>query len=231
MTKADETRPRGSLATATEAGEAGSYGIPYLDSDNRLCSPEDDSTMPYTLRLTLDSVEFPRKPVAQAGAITRRMQQSGASSVTVGEFASAIGRGCTWCGGCFEPSVRGWGAFLGLRVFALDFDNKDPERGELHDGEHGFMSPAQALSRCEPLGLEPLLWYETFSSRPGHVRFRLVFDFCDVVSDTGEAGELISALLGFFPEADQQCRNANRLFYGAPGPDAVRICKAGGGHV
>lgn len=195
------------------------------------------------LPVTLDPVRYDAKPSGrEIGAITRRLQASGPVAVTGEELAQAIADGRTWCGGCFEPSQRRWGRFIGQRIFAFDVDNDAIVTGEdgkplkdehnhvvkrdLHKGEKGFLDPWDALARFRDLfGTDPLVMYPSFhfeqvadlSSYPTRCKYRLLFDAGESVKTEARAKDVLTKLLRCFPEADQGCSNANRLFFGSCG--------------
>lgn len=193
--------------------------------------------------VTIDRVAYSSKPRKRdIGAITRRMQASGPVEVTPEELADAIANGHTWCGGCFEPSPSKWGDFIGQRITALDFDNdvvvlgadgkplKDAEghnvKRDLQPGEEGYLYHWDALARWrEVFDADPLLMYPSFSYEqvadlsqpPTRCKYRIVFDLGAVVTSEQAAEAAIKKLLRLFPEADQSCKNANRLFFGSCG--------------
>ena len=133
------------------------------------------------LLVTIDRVAYASKPHnAEIGRITRRLQASGPVEASPEELAEAIASGRTWCGGCYEPSSRGWGAFIGQRIAALDFDNdvvvlgpdgkplKDAEghvvKRDLRPGEEGYLDSWAALDRWRStIGETPLIMYPSFS--------------------------------------------------------------------
>lgn len=175
--------------------------------------------------IQLDPTPHSSKPEGvEIGSITRRLQQTGPSLVTFEELSDAILAGATWCGGCFEPRVGGWGSFVSQQIFALDIDNateylrRDGTKGKrpLLPDEVGYLAPAEALARCGELGLQPMLAHYTMHHDPArNVRYRIIFDAGEPVTSVAEAEAIISTLLVGFPEGDQKCRNANRLYFGA----------------
>lgn len=157
------------------------------------------------LPVTLDTKHYPVKPRgAEIGAITKRMQTRGSIYVTRAELCAHLEAGGTIVCGCYMPSPEGWGAFVGQRVFALDFDD-------------GLITADEATRRALGLGLDVIAVHPTFSHTDDTPRFRVVIDGGETIECEGEAEIVISWLLMNFPEADQRCRNCNRLFFGSPG--------------
>ena len=171
--------------------------------------------------VTLDDVFYRVKPQgSEYGAITKRLQQAGPTICTPTEFSNHVKCGGTWVGAVYEPSDSGWGNFIGQRLFGLDFDNATSRNGAkspLSVGDEGYLDPVDALDRCEKLGFSPMLLYFTYSARcPDWPRFRLVFDIGEMVEEE-MAKKILRAFLKAFPEADQACKNPNRLYLGSNG--------------
>lgn len=189
------------------------------------------------MTVTLDSAAFDHKPEGrEIGAITRRMQAAGPSELTHAEFAQAVARGHTWCGGTYTPRRGGWGEFLGLQVGALDFDNDTEVIGAdgrkvkrpLLPNEAGYLDPWQAFARFAGAfgGMyAALILYPSFSFRFGgkladleapatRMKHRLVYVLEEPISDEGRAKGLLAGMLRAFPEADRAARNVNRLYFG-----------------
>lgn len=193
--------------------------------DNRGCPPFPRTISPAKpaeqkrgsgyVTITVDHAPHAEKPNrVEAGAITRRLQLAGPTRITFEELGEIILQGGTVCCGTFEPCAGGWGEFLGMQLFMLDFD--DPEK----------LEPIDALERCCKMHLPPAMIYFTFTAttEPWNPKYRLVFDNGEVITDEEKAREFLLNLLKLFPEADKACKNINRLFYG--GQELID-CRAG----
>lgn len=139
----------------------------------------------------------------------------------------------------------GHSRFMGQQIFAIDIDNdtevldeqgnkvKD-ERGHfikrpLMPDEEGYLGMWAAIDRWAKLfHADPLLAYPSFSHRfdgymasrwdtDTRMKYRLVLDAGELVTDAEEAARIRAKLLRAFPEADSACSNANRLFFGSCG--------------
>ena len=158
------------------------------------------------LPVTLDGLHFDRKPVGdEIAGITMRMQASGGTWVTAAELGDHIKAGGTWTSGVYAPCASGWGGFVCARIFALDFD----------DG--AALGPDAAVRRAHENDLNVVAVHPTFSSTSDALRYRLVLDGGDVIHDENVALDVLAWLLMVYPEADQKCRNLNRLWFGSPG--------------
>lgn len=162
--------------------------------------------------LTIDRTPHQSKPKgAEVGAITRRLQAAGPEAVSYEELERIILTGGTICCGCYRPARDRWGEFVGMQLFALDFDNPDE------------LGPMDALERCEAMKLSPLMLYFTFSAtvEPWHPKYRLLFDAGVIITNQDRCKRYLATLLEVFPEADQACSNLNRLYFG--GREAIRL--------
>lgn len=157
------------------------------------------------LPVTIDGQHFKRKPHGdEIAGITRRTQAAGLTWLSARELGDHIRAGGSWVSACYVPCPNGWGEFMGVRVFALDFDD-------------GLLSPDAAVRRAVDNGLNVVCVYPTFSSTPDALRYRLVLDGGAIIEDEDTALAVLAWLLRLYPEADQRCRNLNRLWFGSPG--------------
>ena len=215
-----EARLAGSFAHGQQDGQSCRSGrdgaLPPVGNCSSLGKQSDSS-----FTITLDDAFYMTKPQTKEYAvITKRLQLAGPVVCTLAEFCDHVKNGGSWVGATYQPSDYGWGGFIGQQVFGLDFDNaatRDGVKVPLKPGDDGFLDPVDALIRCEALGLPPLCLYFTQRAQcPGWPRFRLVFDMGKLVDEDAAEG-VIETLLEFFPEADQACRNKNRIFLGSQG--------------
>lgn len=157
----------------------------------------------------------------EIGAITRRLESARAIELGERRFCNAVRLGYTWVGGTYEPDSDGWGDFKSQQLFAIDVDNDTEDEGggkrPLKPWEPGYLEPRFALLRCHDYGWKPLCMYATLSAGAGSCRYRIVFDAGEPITDEREARDFALSLLADFPEADQACKNPNRLFAGSNG--------------
>lgn len=178
--------------------------------------------------LTLDDVRYSTKPNrAEFGRLTNRMKATKPREVTKYEFLEHIAAGRSFIGGAFSNELQTLDSW---QVAALDFDNEtnvlDADGKPLKDeqghllkrpllpAEDGYISPFEALDRCESLEITPFAMYKTFNCSKENTRFRLLFDFADTTNDDAIAQAVVLTLLDSFPEADKQCKNPNRIYCG-----------------
>ena len=178
--------------------------------------------------LTLDDLRYTAKPDrAEFGRLMNRMKAAKPREVDKTELLEHISNGGSFIGGAFTDGLK---TLISWQVAALDFDNvtavldadgkplKDEQghiiKRPLLPTEDGYLSPFEALDRCESLGITPFAMYKTFNYSKENVRFRLLFDFSETANDDTLARAVILTLLDMFPEADPECKNPNRIFLG-----------------
>lgn len=120
--------------------------------------------------------------------------------VTVAELTHYLKEGRSFCPAMFNGK-RSNANWIGQSVFCLDFDNG--------------VQPSAIIERCQENNIIVNILYTTFSDKPEHRKFRVVF-FLDVeIKSKDKATLLQESLLDLFPEADQVCRDGARLFFAA----------------
>ena len=193
-----------------EARRADNFGKEQRDgqSQNPRKSFDFSSIVENPVQVALTNWGFPFKPRAkEIRHIMHCIKVRGYETVSYREFVKAIENGYTFCCGCYkaDPNGKKFGEFVGMQLLALDFDNPTPER---------TVSIQDVLDRCEENDIEPLCYYNSFSSTRKHPKFHFVFDMGDFITDESECTEYLLALLDKFPESDQSCKNLNRLWFG-----------------
>lgn len=101
------------------------------------------------------------------------------------------------------------------QLFAVDIDNEDKSapKGEKRRAEKP-LTIEEVQRRCTEWSVYPVLIYETFSSSPEWLKFRIVFAANRIISDGAERDCIQLALMELFPECDPSCKNRDRLFFG-----------------
>lgn len=123
------------------------------------------------------------------------------TSIDIRTLAEGMSNGCT-----FKPAyLNGTTSkeFISQEIFALDFDD-------------GFTID-EALNRCKQKNILPAFGYTSFSHKPEHHKFRLIFHSDKVITDCEERDKIQLALMTIFPECDKVCKDPARLFFGGKG--------------
>ena len=161
------------------------------------------------IKVSLDEEGFRDKPKDEAiGKISNRIGASikEVSCINMKKFALVVGRGgYTFCPATFKNGKRSKDNFEQQQMFALDFDNKDPNRR---------VSLEEVKARAKKYDLPILFAYDTFSSTD-HNKFRVVFLNDVSIPHRGLAGTMQLALGTIFPEADPSCyRDVSKMYFG-----------------
>lgn len=167
-----------------------------------------------TFTLQTDSVSYKHKPKNNVSEIKPRIAGSAAVSITLDELERRILSGISYTPGVLSggSKAENWTC---QQIFCIDIDNEDKTapKGEKRKSENP-LDVAEVLKRCENWGILPALIYETFSSSPEWLKFRIVFIGSEVITD-GEKRDIIQlGLQEIFPECDSSCKNRDRLFFG-----------------
>ena len=182
----------------------------------------------FSMLLTLDDVAYTTKPDRMEFArIMNRMKTAKPREVDKRELLAHIAAGKTFIGGTFENELQ---TLTSWQLAALDFDNdttvldangkplKD-ENGNtvkrfLQPGEDGYITPLEALERCESLRIAPMVMYQSFNCSIENPRFRIVFDMGEGITEVDTAEAVMLNLHDAFPECDHKCTNLNRMYCG-----------------
>lgn len=148
--------------------------------------------------VTLDTVSYSAKPEgSEAAKISKRLAQP--VSVELTELKKHIESGCTFCPGVFDGK-RSNEMFKQAEILVLDFDDT--------------VSIGQVLDASNRYELPPFMGYYSFSHTEEQPRFRMGWRLDKPVGDTRTYDVAIRALLGTFKQADSQCKDPARMFYG-----------------
>ena len=162
-----------------------------------------------TIKVSLDKEMFWSKPNQQETAIISMRIAEKARTLELqkmNEFVESITLdGHTFCPATFKGGKRSKDNFEQQQMFALDFDNKDPDR---------TVSFEDVKDRAEKYNLPILFAYDTFSSTE-HDKFRVVFLNDTSIPDRKIAEAMQLALGTIFPEADSSCyRDVSKMYFG-----------------
>lgn len=163
------------------------------------------------IKLSLDSEEYLEKPSSnQARDINNRIGKSAVELETdvagIEKLVDGVGnKGRAFCPATFYEGRRSKDNYEQQRLFALDFDNKDPAKK---------VTFADIKERADRYELPVLFAYDTFSS-VDHDKFRVVF-LNDISIPDKQVAEAMQLALGtIFPEADPACyKDVSRIYYG-----------------
>lgn len=154
--------------------------------------------------VSLDYQTYKRKP--KKSDISKLSVRTAASpcSINMEDLAYKVGQeGHTFCPAVFKAGKRKADHFGEMQIFALDFDSG--------------VSFEEIENRAIRYHLPIAFAYHTFSSTADFQKFRVIF-INDVPVDNRHAAEImIKMLMKIFGEADGNCKDVSRMFFGGKG--------------
>lgn len=155
------------------------------------------------VKLLLDSVKYNQKPTSkeEITSICKRLNNTNPTEITVKELIKEITypNGKSFCPATFNGNRKNEN-WCSQQIFVLDFDSK--------------ISLEIVLKRLNEYGLDCTAAYSTFNDTPEHPKFRVMWQLENVISDQVSREEIQTALMLLFPECDQACKDASRMYFG-----------------
>ncbi len=155
---------------------------------------------------------FAQKP--KDPEIIKSLQSTGnyfCRDITIDEFASYIGKGHPFRGAnhLINAFTFKEANAVTSSIIALDFD-------------HVADSPEHYIDYARTLGIEPNLWYYSYShgKEPDKYNFRLVWVFKEEIG-VKQIRPLTECLMRMFKFADPACKNVSRLWFATDKPVTV----------
>lgn len=150
--------------------------------------------------LSLDTKSLKEKPVGKEIPVIKYRTANNWCSLEISELANYVGnQGYTMIPAHLENGIKAKNC-TEMELFALDFDCG--------------CSFYEIEARCKRMGLQILFAYHTFSSSIEREKFRIVFMYEQMVTDTYIMEIILAMLHKIFPECDQSCKNLDRMFFG-----------------
>ena len=129
------------------------------------------------------------------------------TGITINQFAEMVSspNSHSWYGGTYSNAIsnQNW---TSTQVFGLDFDGGDK-------------TPQETIATLQTNGINPQLWYSTFTSTTDIPKYRVVLFAEKPITDSNQRDLIYKGLLQMVPYADTTCKNAGRIFFG--GKEAV----------
>lgn len=155
--------------------------------------------MRYSVCINEESMKYkpdPEKTVQIASRIARKRR-----GVTVEELIyEVVTNGKTFTPAVYRENRRIQSNFCSMQIYVLDFDDNTP-----YD---------IIRKKCDEFHLPILFSYHTFSSKPEYVKYRVIFAHMVPITDPKLARMILDMLKTMFPEADSQCFELARMFFG-----------------
>lgn len=173
----------------------------------------------------LDDQMFQSKPSKpETIQINNRITQSPAD-ITPEELANQLIKGRTFTPAYLNKKIKGLvrrkkECWTSQEIMCIDFDNEI----EIPNPDYPHKSKIKSLRvKKVSLTLEEAIHifkdtamfiYTSFSHKPEHPKFRVVFAFDQVVSNPYDMDDTLSHYKKKYPQSDQQCYERARMFYG-----------------
>lgn len=150
--------------------------------------------------ISLDATRNEQKPTDDVRRIGFRLKRA---EVTLEELATKLTQpyGYTFSPGVFNADgVRSNKAWVNQQLFALDFD-------------HGITLD-EVLARATMYDVMPAFAYTSFSSTEFNHKFRVIWALDELVTTEQVRNLVILSLMQIFPESDNSCKDASRIYFG-----------------
>lgn len=168
------------------------------------------------MQLHLDRKKFKAKPTGrEIGGIKARFTKSESiRDLRIEQIAKVLTNGHTIQPGVTpfseESMSKGYKGtrkedFTEQTLFMIDIDNKAEAPQE---------TPAHVVEVLAAHNFRPAFMYETFGSTDAAPRFRFVLVADTPFTDKEQRDRVQTALISLFPQADADCINADRIFFG-----------------
>ncbi len=125
--------------------------------------------------------------------------------LTINELAEAVKRGHAWSCATYDRSMRSKGNYQQAQLIGLDIDNGLTLNDALN---HPFVQQYGQLIYTSASHQKPK------GDTPPCDRFRIVFSASQPIKDIDSYEQLVKAVMGHFPSADEACKDASRYWAG-----------------
>lgn len=181
-----------------------------------MCHTNEHKSDKVYFSVQVDPVPFGQKPHGtQIAGIKQRLAVQKPQTIDVRTFAQRIGvQGRTFNTAILEngSKAENWKS---QQLFCIDIDNEDKnaKKGKKKQSQKP-LTVEQVLKRCKEYSITPNIIYETLSSTPEWLKFRIVFIADKIYTNGAERDKVQLALMSIFPECDSSCKNRDRIFFG-----------------
>lgn len=161
------------------------------------------------IKMLVDETSFKSKPTGyEVSQIQLRLRQKKAiKELSIEELFEDIKKGFT-----FVPAVLKNGAknenWEQQEVIFIDVDNSDKD----------IITINQALNILKTNNIEPIGYYNTFSSTNDKPKYRLIFALNKPIFEIKKIELIINTLIKLV-KGDEACKNLSRIFYGTNGDE------------
>ncbi len=179
-----------------------------MDNDNFINTSAPQNTI---VRCNVNEHRWNHKPKGYEVSIVQE-ELTTPCDIEIKKLMAMLVQGCN-CRVCAINGKKDDG-FESSQMIGIDIDNTDQNHDPLPDSESLTLS--KALQICRDNGLALTFAYETASSRPENLRFRMLFLLDEIVTDKDKWKYMTEKVIDIFsPYSDVSCKNPSRLFFGS----------------
>lgn len=156
-----------------------------------------DNTLKF--KFTTDNVartEKPPKP--EVGKISNDLHI--VVETDISQFSKLMENGYTFSPAIFKNNTRSNANWIEQQILAFDFDNG--------------VSPETIRKRLEAESIHPNIIYNTFSSKPEHLKFRVVLVLENPIKDRDLAKKMQLGMMSLLKDTDPACKDFARMYFG-----------------
>jgi hypothetical protein len=160
--------------------------------------------------ITYNPVRVESKPKKYSNEMNRHVAGINVpTGITINQFAAMVSspNSHSWYGGTLTNTINNQN-WTSTQVFGLDFDGGDK-------------TPEETIHILQANGINPQLWYTTFSSTTEMHKYRVVLFVENQITDIQERDLIYKGLLQLVPHADPTCKNAGRIFFGGQRAEVI----------
>lgn len=158
------------------------------------------------VKCNIDEICYKEKPKDKDAEIAIRLKnKTRIKELTINQLANAITKGYGFSSAELVGAKKvDW---VSQRLFIVDIDNEEKE--------YPITTPEKAIEIMQEKGISHSFIYYTFSSTPEKPKFRIVA-VCDetITANPKEAENMNKAFISLFNQADKQCYDLSRSYYG-----------------
>lgn len=157
------------------------------------------------VKLHIDNIRYTTKPKDFMYIKPRLQNDTTIQELELSELVDKIGQGYSVSPGIMKGgmSASNW---IEQSLFMIDIDNANTDLP--------MLSLKEALKICKDNNIAPAFYYYTFSHSKDIPKYRLAFLMDKPITDKNIREKIVLTLIDLFPQSDEACKNADRIFLG-----------------
>lgn len=157
------------------------------------------------VKIHIDNIRYTNKPKDFMIIKPRLQNDTTIQELELSELVDKIGQGYSVSPGIMKGgmSASNW---IEQSLFMIDIDNANTDLP--------MLSLKEALKICNDNNIVPVFYYYTFSHSKDIPKYRLAFLMDKPITDKNIREKIVLTLIDLFPQSDEACKNADRIFLG-----------------